>query len=436
MYKLISILYRLYCRVPILIGVFAFCFLLSESAYAETSLIDSSLNLAPFVPLVLSTMVNIAGSVYNYFVGNGTGIIYLLIYFFAGFYIALYAVKMFLPKEWLGFFGFSPSDSIWDGKLTGWSVAENVLKPCLRAIIACVILLQVRPIYITKYLVNPFLEFGAFYTNGILKTIRGTDFGFDTNYVGTECTSIEQSGWLSKSSCEFMVMPVYTISKENNTVIKYGFGFLNRGLRGLSTLIPHGGKDFLNVLTGLLLVSSFTSANFFMALLIIQGIFDFCLALIMYPFKVLSWVAKKSDSWFDIFPAFSQIIDALKKLVITMVACAFILCINIALVRALFNWSSATFNAATGGMAVSNVPSNTATSFGQHSMLWISSVLTFFLMLSIFNMTREQLQKYSGAKPDLYNEAAALGKYSYNKAKATPEFIKKIIELRTKLKKS
>ena len=107
----------------------------------------------------------------------------------------------------------------------------------------------------------------------------------------------------------------------------------------------------MNIITGLLLISAFVASNVFMALLIIQAIFDFCLSLIMYPFNVLAWVAKKSDKWFDVLPVFSQIIDSLKKLVITMIACAFILCINIAVVRAMFNWSSNIFISVTGGVS-------------------------------------------------------------------------------------
>ena len=207
---------------------------------------------------------------------------------------------------------------------------------------------------------------------------------------------------------------------------------MKSGLRGILTLIPHGGENILNIITGILLISAFVSANVFMALLIIQAIFDFCLSLIMYPFNVLTWVAKKpgkDDKWFDILPPFNQIIDSLKKLVITMIACAFILCVNIAVVRALFNWSSSAFVVAAGGTATSNVPTitNTGGNFGQHSMLWISSILTFFLMQNIFTMTRERLDTYTGAKPDLYNKVTGDAKTMWGKVKSAPGTIKNII---------
>ena len=344
-----------------------------------------------------------------------------------GFHIGLYLVKMYLPKDWLSFLGFSGGGEMWDGSATGWKIAENVAKPSLRAIIAIILLLQIKPVYVTEWLVNPFLEFGSIYTESIIKTITNSETVSDK--IPPCPASIEESAWLSKRSCDFLVQPVYVISNENNRVIKYGFDFLKSGLRGIMTLIPHGGQNLLNIITGILLISAFVASNVFMALLIIQGIFDFCLSLIMYPFNVLTWVAKKSDKWFDVLPAFKQIIDSLKKLVITMIACAFILCVNVALIRALFNWSSSVFVAAAGGMSTSNVPTitNTGVNFGQHSMLWISSLLTFFLMQNIFNMTREKLDEYTKDTPKtLYKNVTSDAKMLWGKAKATPETVKNI----------
>lgn len=421
MHTLKSVFLQLVRRGQILVwSVLALC-LFAQPAHAD---ILDAFNLAPFVPLVLETMMNIATSLYNFFVGNGTGLIYILIYAFAGFYIGLYLVKMYLPKNWLSFFGFSEGGEMWAGKADGFTIAENVLKPCMRAIIAAVILLQIKPVYVTEILVNPFLEFGSLYTKGILENITTTEP--DTIGAPVCPASIEESGWISERSCDFLIQPVYIISRENNQVIKYGFDFIKTGLKGLISIIPHGGEDILNIITGILLIFAFVSSNVFMALLIIQGIFDFCLSLIMYPFNVLAWVAKKSDKWFDILPAFSQIIDALKKLVIIMIACAFILCVNIAIIHALFNWSSSVFAATSG-----NTPSITSMSmnFGQHSMLWISALLTFFLMQNIFKMTRERLDMYTqGVKPKLYNDVTSDAKVLWKKVKSTPDTIKNIID--------
>ena len=409
----------------VLCGVFV------EPAHAD---IIDAFDLSPFVPLVLETMMNIATSLYNYFVGAGTGLIYIFIYLFLAFYIGLYLVKMYLPKDWLAFFGFSEGGEMWSGNATGWSVADNVMKPCIRVIVAGVILLQIKPVYVTEWLVNPFLEFGSIYTESILKTTTNTNEYNDT--VSSCPASIKDSGWISERSCNFLIRPVHIISQENNRVIKYGFQFLKTGLRGIMVLIPHGGQDLLNIITGILLIFAFVSANVFMALLIIRAIFDFCLSLIIYPFSVLAWVAKKSDKWIDILPAFNQIIDALKKLVITMIACACILCINIAVVRALFNWSSSACVVAAGGTAISNAPSitNTAMNFGQHSMLWISSLLTFFIMQNIFNMTRERLNMYtSGTDKSLYKNVTNDAKTAWGKIKSTPETISNIVKTTKKV---
>lgn len=432
MYLQKPVISRLVFRAKTLFGVFVVFAFLTNSAHAD---ILDAYNLAPFVPLVLETMMNIATSLYNFFVGNGDGIIYLLIYAFLAFYIGLYLVKMHLPKDWLGFLGFSGGGEMWDGKADVWKITDEVLKPCLRAIIAGVFLLQIKPVYVTEWLVNPFLEFGSFYTEQILINVNHSTI--DTADAPVCPVSIEESGWISKRSCDFLVKPVYIISQENNKVIKYGFDFLKTGIRGVMNLIPHGGEDIMNIITGILLLFAFISANVFMALLIIQAIFDFCLSLIMYPFNVLAWVAKKSDKWFDILPAFSQIIDALKNLIITMIACAFILCVNIAVVRALFNWSSSVFVVAAGGISTSNLPSitNSAMNFGQHSILWISALLTFFLMQNIFKMTRDRLDMYTTKDHWLYDKVTSNAKTLWGKAKATPGTVKNILETAKKLKK-
>lgn len=384
---------------------------------AHADILDAY-NLAPFVPMVLEIMMNIATSLYNFFVGNGTGLIYILVYAFAGFSIAMYLIKMHLPKDWLSFFGFSDGGEMWDGKQDGMSIIENVLKPCLRVIVACVVLLQIKPVYVTEWLVNPFLEFGAVYTESILTSTTNT---FDGAFNAPECPeSITVSGWISKSSCDFLIQPVYIISKANNDVIRYGFEFIKSGLSGFVSFAPFVGGNILNLITGILLIIAFIASNVFMALLIIQGIFDFCIALIIYPFNVLAWVAKKSDKWFDILPAFNQIIDALKKLVITMIACAFILCVNVAIIHALFNWTSNTV----GGMGSIL---DTTMNFGKHSMLWIASILTFFLMQNIFTMTRERLDMYTSTKPKLYNDVTGAAKITWNKIKSTPDTVKKIV---------
>lgn len=423
MHHLKAIFNRLFSGVPGVFFALVICVFFPTQAFAKTIL--DAFDLSPFVPLVLETMMNMATSLYKYFVGNGDGLIYLFVYGFLIFYLSMYLVKMYIPKPWLAFLGSSNGGEMWDEKTTAWSVAENVAKPCIRAIVAGLLLLQIKPIYVTQWLVNPFLEFGSFYTEIILKASNNSSLK-STDIPGCP-ESIKIQDWISKDSCDFLVKPVYIISKENNRVIKYGLDFIKTGLRGLLTLIPHGGENLLNIITGILLVSSFVASNIFMALLIIEGIFDLCLSLIMYPFNVLSWVATKSDKWVDVLPAFKQIIDSLKKMVIIMIACAFILSINIAFIRALFSWSSSVFVATANGTATSNVPtiSQTTMNFGEHSILWLSALLTFFVMQNIFKLTRERLDLYvGGGKHWLYDSVTGDAKRTWEKVKTTPDTIK------------
>lgn len=373
------------------------------SAYAADGNIVDALNLAPLIPTILDALMMVASGGYDFFVGDGNGIIYILVWGFLAVSIALYALKMYFPKMWVSFFGFSGGGEM-TGGIDGMTIATNMLKPAIRAIVAVTVLLQLKPVYLTDWLINPFLQFGALYTESITETINESGI----NAPKIDCPpSIIQQGWISPESCKFLVQPVSDLSHANNQIIKRGFDFINSGLRGLLTLIPHGGENFLNIITGIFLVFTFVASNLFMALLIIQAIFNFGMALVLYPFQVLAYVVKPSDKWLDVWPAFGGITKSLQKIVITMIACAFILCVNIAVIKSLFQWNSSVFVVAAGGTATSNVPTavNNALGFGQHSILWLSSILTFYLMFRIFNLTREQLDSYVGKGMDnLYNQ--------------------------------
>jgi len=402
-------------------------FVAPSGAYANWEIVNK-LDLSPFVPRVLDAFMMVARGTYEYFVGNGDGIIYILIFGFLAVSIFMYAALMWFPKRWTEFLGFSGGGEMWDGKLSGFGMAENVLKTAMRAIIAATFLLQVRPTFITKWLVNPFLEFGSIYTGAITNIVN--DAGISAPH--TPCPDGVLSGdWMSVRSCEFLTGSIADLSAANNKVIKRGFEFLTRGLQGLVTIVSHGGQNIMNIITGILLISTFVGCNLFMALLVIQGIFDFGMALILYPFQVLSWVAKRNDKWFDIWPPFSGIISALQKLVITMIACSFILIVNVAVVRALFDFGGSTFNVATGGNATSNLSSSylatNAVNFGGHSLLWLSAILTFFLMRAIFNKTREQLESYAPGMSGLYKQTKSDFDATREKVRGTYNSIKKIL---------
>ena len=114
-------------------------FVMPSGAYAD-SIIDY-LDLSPFIPIVLDAMTTVATGIYEFFV-SGNKIIYLLIWTFLGLSIGLYLGKMYLPKKWLEFFGFSGGGELIDGKITGTKMFEDILRSGTRAIIASLVLLQ------------------------------------------------------------------------------------------------------------------------------------------------------------------------------------------------------------------------------------------------------------------------------------------------------
>ena len=388
-------------------------FVLPTPSLADGTLLDN-FNLAPFVPIVLDAMMTIASGGYEFFVGNGDGIIYLLVWGFLAVTITLYLVKLYIPKNWAGVIGFSGGGEMASGKVAPQTIVFNVLKPCLRGIIAAGLLLQIRPVVLTEVLVNPFLQFGALYTHGITETIKDT--GVSAPKI--ECPpEIVNKAWISKSSCEFLVQPVSDLSAANNTMIQRGFESLSRGITQLLVPIPRGGIGFINIITGIILISTFFASNLFMALLIIQGIFEFGMSLVLYPFQVLSYVAKPSDKWLDIWPAFAGVTGALKKLVITMIMCSFMLCVNIAIIKSLFTWNSSIFN-----------ENGNVGAFGEHSMLWLSSILTFYLMFKLFDLTRQQLDSYvGGGTGALYDKVTGDTKTLWGNVKNTGKTIGKAI---------
>lgn len=395
--------------------VFAGVFCTPGSAFAG-DIIDA-LNLAPFVPMVLDAFMMVATGTYEFFVGNGDGIIYILVWMFLGLTIALTLAKMYMPKAWAGLLGLSGGGEIESGKITGTKIIENVMKPGFRAIVATVLLLQIKPVFLTEWLINPFLQLGSIYTNALTETIN------QPGMKGPEIKcppEIIEKAWISEDSCNFLIQPVSDLSNANNQIIKRGFDSLTSGLLGLITLVPHGGEDFLNVITGLILITTFVGSNLFMALLIIQGIFNIGMQLILYPFFVLTYVFKSSDKWLDVWPAFGGITKALQQLIVTMIACAFMLCVNLAIIQALFNWNSSVFVVAAGGVATSNVLTvgTGATGFGEHSVTWMSAILTFYLFFKIYDITQQQLKKYIGGGMDgLYNSVKSDSKTLWAGAK-------------------
>lgn len=420
-------------------------------AHAARSFVDA-LDLSPFIPMVLDAIMTVATGTYAYFVENG--IINIFIWLFLGVTIGMYLVKMYIPKNVLGFMGMSGGGEMWDNKTTALSIVENIAKPAVRALIAILLLLQIRPVIVTDWLINPFLQFGSIYTETIIKSIGGIGLSNpnkvecpqDIRGVGdpqniTEASVTDENAnnsWLSQESCMAVMQPVADLSYANNQIIKRGFDRVFSGLHQLSNLLTlHDGGPILEILSGLLIVFTFVGCNFFMALLIIQAILDLGFALVLYPFNILVWVAKPSDKWFDPWPAFSNIVKALQSLVVTMIACSFILVINASLISALLQWESTTFVVAAGGTAISNVPTSqeSTAGFGTHSVFWLSALLTFYVMKRIFDVTREQLKSYTKGMDGLYNTVKGDVTKTVTGAQTVGKNIKKVGQWIKKIRK-
>ncbi|MDR1071282.1 MAG: hypothetical protein LBL21_01405 [Rickettsiales bacterium] len=332
------------------------------------------------VPLVLDSMMAVATAVYDYFVGSGDGVIYVMIWGWLGFSIGLQLIKMYFPKEWLAFLGLSGGGEMYGGGIGGMDIGVKVLRPMLRAMFAIVILLQLKPPAITRYVIEPFLGFGAVYVDAITKTVLP-----DPPATLAKCPA-ELGDYMSRDSCEFLVRPIDEVSAVNNKIIRIGVDkYISGGVAKL--LVPIlGTKDgILDIITGIMLAATFFASNLFMALLVIQGIFKFGLSLILYPFKVLIYVAKDDGAaWFNPWLALKDLVVSLKDLVIAMIAVAFILLINVSIAGALFNFD------------IENIKG-----VGGHSVTWTMAIMTFWIMQRVFKMTQDKLASYTG--PDSSN---------------------------------
>ena len=103
-----------------------FCSLVSVQANAAWGIVDS-LDISPFVPIILDAMMSVAMTGYEFFVGRGDGIIYLFVWGWLGWFISLYLIKNVHPTKLVGLF-----------RNEGWSnvgqtiCAEN-FRRCIKA---------------------------------------------------------------------------------------------------------------------------------------------------------------------------------------------------------------------------------------------------------------------------------------------------------------
>ena len=113
-----------------------------------------------------------------------------------------------------------------------------------------------------------------------------------------------------------------------------------------------------------------------------------------------------------------------------MISCAFMLCINIAIVKALFSWNTSIFVVAAGGTAASNIPqvSNSSGGFGEHAIMCLSAILTFYIMQRLFEITNKMLKSYTGGMDGLYNNVKSDFKTTKSAISKTAQAIKKAFE--------
>ena len=87
------------------------------------------------------------------------------------------------------------------------------------------------------------------------------------------------------------------------------------------------------------------------------------------------------------------------------------------------------FVAAAGGVAHSNLPTagHTSNGFAGHSMVWLSCILTFFLMHRIFEITKEKLMQYVGKDATgLYDQTKNDVKTGWGELKSASKKLKKL----------
>ena len=69
------------------------CVFMPDVAHAGKNLVDA-LDLSPFVPLILDALMMVATGTYEFFVGNGDGVIYIFIWLCLGVSMAMAGAKM------------------------------------------------------------------------------------------------------------------------------------------------------------------------------------------------------------------------------------------------------------------------------------------------------------------------------------------------------
>lgn len=354
----------------------------------------TDLSLSPFIPITLDAISIVSMATFKL----AKDLFPSLIYIFLAVKITIYLFKMYMPKQLLGVLGFSGGGEMWDNP-DAMNIVQTTLKPIIRAVIALAFLLQLSPKIMTEAVVDPLLKFGAIYTEKVLEATPNMipDTPNQVRNISSE------NKLFTNETVDSMRRPLDALSQANNEFIVLGGKMTLHGLAKLS---------ILTILSGLVMMATFFSSNLFIALLLLQAIFYLGLSFIMYPFYVLIYVVKDSKDWINPIPAFTDIFQSLKKLIITMIASAIVTILNIQMIKALY--SSGDVEKFNSLMEIEDADA-LAGSFGFQSMSWLYAIILIFLYYKIFTIIRGKISEYGGESDEtMYNNVKSDSKYISN----------------------
>ncbi|MDR2685448.1 MAG: hypothetical protein LBB23_01590 [Rickettsiales bacterium] len=360
-----------------------------------------------FVPLVIQAMMGAAAGVYDYFVPVLSGLLWIVIVFNS----AVFTTKQFFPANWLSFLGMNgggywakPTDLI-------RGIPMRLVKQIVRASIATLLLLTIRPSLITDTIINPMLRVGTMITEFVVPSSTASR---------AQCLPGATREFFDEKLCSDFANPIASIVYKNNQMVALGLSIINMkfpanggGVAANAAGVvspPDLGKGIFNFIVGLFMAGTFFMFGLRLASILLQGILDFCFAIILFPFKVFSYCLKatEGDDWFNPGDALGDIIESLRKLIVTMIVAGIATTINMILIASVVG--SGTANLSGGG-------------WGTGIMTILGSVLCLLIMNKFYEIAKEKIAQYGGANNTaLYDLTKKTAKYATDK---TTAYIKK-----------
>ncbi|MDR0319559.1 MAG: hypothetical protein LBH81_02355 [Rickettsiales bacterium] len=347
-------------------------------------------SLDKFVPFMIDVMTRVSAGLYDFFVPLVSAFIWTLV----GFNIMLFVIKQYVPQDWLDFLNIKNGGGYYDGKKTAelaWGIPKKLAQMMMRAALATTILLAVRPTFLTETIINPFLKLGSIYTESILNSPPGE--GSPKAGVGMECNT---HSFFSPEICNQMANPISGIIYKNNQVVTLGLDMM-----GVPSFITGGnpmskkpdmGLWLFNFFVGAVLAITFFLSGLYIASVILQGILNFCFAIMLFPFRTFKWVMQQTDAWANPTEALKGIIDSLRGLVVAMVIGGIMTLINLSLIAALFGQSGISAN---------------LSSWSDKFMIALSSILALLVMTRLLEIAKEKMAKFGAPDETFYKNLTA-----------------------------